>query len=212
MNRTFSHRLILILGAITGGFAIALQCYLILLNRIESVPETIIRFFSYFTILTNILVALYFTVLALNRNTRIFRWLLQPGVSTAIVVYITVVGLVYQILLRHLWSPAGLQLIADELLHSVIPLYAVFYWSKFSEKHMLQWNEIPGWLFYPFCYVVFILFRGSLSGFYPYPFVAVSSIGYGKVILNCGGLFIGFILISVVFIAISKSSGSGDKF
>ncbi|MFZ5976285.1 MULTISPECIES: Pr6Pr family membrane protein [unclassified Hydrotalea] len=34
-----------------------------------------------------------------------------------------------------------------------------------------------GWLIYPLLYLVYILIRGSFSGFYPYPFVNVLQIG-----------------------------------
>jgi len=46
----------------------------------------------------------------------------EAGVITAITVYITIVGLVYNVILRFLWKPEGLQFIVDELLHTVIPL------------------------------------------------------------------------------------------
>lgn len=202
---TRSHQLFLIFGAVTGWFTIALQFYLMMVNRVAPVPETLIRFFSYFTILTNILVASYFTVLPLKRENGIFRFLSRSAVLTAITVYITVVGSVYQILLRHLWTPTGLQFISDELLHSFIPLYVVIYWSKFANKNELEWNQIPGWLIYPFFYLVFILFRGSLSGFYPYPFIDVGKLGYGNVILNSAGLLLALSLVSIFFILIAKS-------
>lgn len=48
---------------VLGWFALLLQLYLIILHRVSSLPETIVRFFSFFTIQTNILVALCFTFL-----------------------------------------------------------------------------------------------------------------------------------------------------
>ena len=51
-----------ILFAIIVWFAVLAQFYLIIENRVAPVTETIIRFFSFFTILTNILVAVYFTI------------------------------------------------------------------------------------------------------------------------------------------------------
>ena len=61
-------RLYIAIGTIIGWFAILLQLYLIIENRVLSLPGTIVQFFSYFTILTNILVALYFTVLLLKKT------------------------------------------------------------------------------------------------------------------------------------------------
>ena len=123
-----SEKIFLFMGAIVGWLAVGLQLYIVLLNRETSLPEAMIRFFSYFTILTNILVAGCFTVLAGNQQTRFYLFLSRTEVLTAVAVYITVVGLVYQIALRPLWEPEGFQFIVDELLHTVIPIAYVAYW------------------------------------------------------------------------------------
>jgi hypothetical protein len=38
---------------------------------------------------------------------------------------------------------------------------------------------------YPFCWLVFTLIRGAVISWYPYPFIDVTQLGYGKTILNC---------------------------
>jgi hypothetical protein len=201
-NKTM--QLFIAIGAITGWLAVGLQFYLIIVNRVASVPETIIRFFSFFTILTNIIVALCFTTMLLKTKPRTTRFFTRSKTITAIAVYINVVGLVYNIILRFLWMPSGLQGIVDELLHSFIPVYFVLYWLLFIPKNELQWKNVFPWLIYPFIYLVFCLSRGALSGFYPYPFIDVTALGYNKVLLNCGGLFIVFLLISLLFVAVGK--------
>ncbi len=52
--------------ALFGWFALLSQFYLIIEGRVVPVPETIIRYFSFFTILTNLLVAVCATVLLLK--------------------------------------------------------------------------------------------------------------------------------------------------
>ena len=195
----------LIIGAAITWFAILVQLYLIILNRVESVPETIIRFFSFYTILTNILVAFCFTVLLVKPNSRSGIFFSQASILNAITIYIFVVGLLYNLILRQIWSPVGLQRLADELLHVVIPLLFILYWYLFAPKDGLRWKNAFPWLLYPFVYAVFVLFRGALSGFYPYPFVDANILGLKKVLLNSVGLFIGFFLISLLFIAIAKA-------
>ncbi|TCC99183.1 Pr6Pr family membrane protein [Pedobacter hiemivivus] len=195
----------LIIGATITWFAVALQLYLIILNRVESVSETIIRFFSFYTILTNILVALCLTVLLLKPNSRWGIFFSRPSVLTATTINITVVGLLYNLILRQMWSPEGSQRVADELLHVVIPLLFILYWYLFAPKSGLGWKNAFPWLLYPLVYAIFVLFRGALSGFYPYPFIDVNTLGYNKVLLNCIGLFIGFFLLSQLFIAITKA-------
>ena len=104
-----------------------------------------------------------------------------------------------------MWSPEGLQRVADELLHVVIPLVFIVYWYLFAPKGGLGWKNAFPWLIYPLVYAIFVLFRGALSGFYPYPFIDVNTLGYNQVVLNSVGLFIGFLLLSQLFIAITKA-------
>jgi hypothetical protein len=194
----------LAIGAIIAWFAVVVQFYLLIVNRIESVPETVIRFFSFYTILTNILIALCFTVLLLKPKSGWGRFFSKPTTLTAIVVYITVVGITYNIILRFTWNPQGLQQVFDELLHVVVPVFFILYWFIFAPKAGLQWKNVFPWLIYPFVYIVCILFRGAFSGYYPYPFINVNDLGYSKALLNCCGLFIAFLLLSLLFIAIAK--------
>jgi hypothetical protein len=201
----------LIIGATITWFAIGLQFYLIILNRVASVSETIIRFFSFYTILTNILVALCLTVLLLKPNSRWGIYFSRPGVLTAATINITIVGLLYNLILRQIWSPEGFQRVADELLHVVIPVLFIMYWFLFAPKSGLGWQNAFPWLLYPLVYAIFVLFRGALSGFYPYPFINVNTLGYIKVLLNSVGLFIGFFLLSQLFIAITKAMGRSNK-
>jgi hypothetical protein len=195
-----------IFGTLICWFAIIGQFYLSIQNRIAPVDETVIRFFSYFTILTNILVALYFTANLLNKENALKKFFAKPGILTAITVYITSLGIIYQFLLRHIWDPEGLQFIVNELLHSFIPVLFIIYWWLYEDKKSLKWNFIRSWLIYPLIYCIYILIRGSISNFYPYPFVDVNALGYQRVIINALFIAVFFVIIAVIFIAIAKSS------
>lgn len=195
----------MLLAAITW-FAVITQYILMIENSVASVGETTIRFFSFFTILTNSLVAFYFTYLALKGKQRQPNLLDQPGSLTAITVYITIVGLVYQFVLRQTWNPTGLQMVVDELLHSVVPLCVIFFWYFYENKSAIHWRRIPGWLIYPLFYLIYILIRGSFSGFYPYPFVNVTELGLQQVIINGVLLFAIFLLMAIIFVSIGKQT------
>jgi hypothetical protein len=196
-------RIYLTIIAFIGWFALILQLYLIIQNRVVSIPETIVRYFSYFTLLTNILVALYCSYVLLKPDSRLGKFFSRSGVVTAITLYITVVGIVYNTILRNLWNPEGLEMIADELLHLVIPIMFLLYWLLFTAKGKLKWNTFS-WLLYPLFYFIWILIFGALSGFYPYPFINVTELGYNKVILHSGILTGGFLLLSLLFVALDK--------
>lgn len=189
--------------AVLGWAAIVIQFWLMMQNSITSKLETTVRFFSFFTILTNILVALFFT-LQVFKILKLLNDRREAQGLSPITVYITVVGLVYQILLRHTWSPTGIQMIVDETLHSVIPVLTIIYWYLYESKSKLHYNQIPRWMLFPLTYLIYILVRGNYSGFYPYPFVNVTNLGLQNVLINATFLLVGFTAISFCFVWVGK--------
>ena len=211
MQKTTLEKFITAIGALIAWLAIVLQFTLILQNRVAGVPETIIRFFSFFTILTNIIVAISFTISLLAKNSTLNSFWHRSSTKTAIVIYILVVGVVYNLVLRQLWSPVGMQKLADELLHVVTPLLYLLYWVIFVPKQGLQWRYAFKWLWYPFFYLIFILLRGGFSNFYPYPFVDVFNQGYQKVLINSVYVLLLFLVLSVGFIGASRLLAGNKK-
>src|SRR5689334_3371338 len=127
-----SRKIWMLLIAIITWFALGLQLYLMLNNRYAAgfnAIQTITNFFSYFTILSNCLVAIVLTVGLLSPGNNYFT-----GVKTlsAVALYIFIVGLVYNLVLRNLWHPTGWQLLADNLLHVMVPLLYVLYWGFYT--------------------------------------------------------------------------------
>ncbi len=203
---TFSpaaRRVYLIILSMVAWFALIGQLYLIILNRNASVIVTLVRYISFFTILTNLLVALCSTILLRKKNNEV-NFFSRLKTITAIAVYITVVGLVYNLVLRFLWQPQGLQLIVDELLHTVVPVLFILFWLLFVPKAGLKAKDILPWLLYPFVYVIYILIRGAMTGEYPYPFIDVVQLGYSKVFLNSGMLVIVFLVFSWVYVGLDR--------
>ena len=190
------YRIFLAVLAVLAWFALAAQLYIILRYRTASVGATLVQYFSYYTILTNIMIAWVCTVLFIRREDTSGR----KKVLTAILVYILTVGLTYNLILRSLWKPEGLQLLADNLLHSIIPLLYLVFWLIFVKKHTLQWNNFLPWLIYPLLYLIYVMIRGAIFGVYPYPFIDVAQIGYPKALLNAvmvTGVIVIFSLLSV---------------
>lgn len=193
----------LVLGLLACGTVIV-QFYIMMQNRVAPVTETSIRFFSYFTILTNSLAGIYALLQSFRKNTGDDLMAAEKGMFTAITVYITIVGLVYQVLLRQTWHPRGIQKIVDELLHSVIPLLCIIYWYVFENKERLHYRLIKSWLIYPFLYLIFVLWRGHYSLFYPYPFLDVNELGFTNVMIHSFLIFMLFLVVALVYLAIGK--------
>lgn len=191
-------------------FTVILQLILIIINRQASVFETIIRFFTFFTILTNILVAMVFTANWLQPKNS-FQFFNKPNTQVAIAVYIFVVGFVYNTILRFIWQPKGWDKVADELLHLVIPIvYILFWYFKFSKKEINS-KSVFGWLLFPIIYIVIVMIRGYFSGYYPYPFLHVGNLGVEKVVYNSILMTLFFVVVSVVFYQINNHKVSKIK-
>ncbi|HSB94108.1 MAG TPA: Pr6Pr family membrane protein [Flavitalea sp.] len=199
-----SERKYLAFIAILGLFALPAQLYLAIQNRTAGIPETIIRFFSYFTILTNILILMGCLVLAINMNTRLTSFFSKPTTRTASAVYITIVGVIYNTLLAQQWKPTGLQLVVDQLLHTVIPLLYITYWIIFVRRYRLEWKAMLPWTIFPIVYCLYTFLRGPIAGFYPYPFLDVTKLGYTQAFINIIGIVIAFLFISAIFIAATR--------
>ncbi len=193
------------IGALTGWFALVLQLHLMLAQTPglgRALVGTVVTFFSFFTILTNVLVALVFTFVAMRPDGGgFFR---RPSVQAATTVYIAIVGICYHLLLRQLWQPRGGQLVADTLLHYVMPVGYVLYWFFFAPRTWLHWKDAVAWLVYPGVYLVYILARGAVIGVYPYPFVNVGLLGYGGVFIRAAILVVVFVGIGLLVVAVGR--------
>jgi hypothetical protein len=82
-------------------------------------------------------------------------------------------------------------------------LYVLF-WGSFTPKGKLQWNNIFPWLIFPAIYLIYSLIRGSIVGWYPYPFVDATKLGYGKVALNSSLVLAAFVIVGMGLIAVNR--------
>ncbi|BBP79137.1 hypothetical protein PHLH7_52410 [Pseudomonas sp. Ost2] len=204
-------RLALQIAALLGWSGLSIQLYLILIARWQveaSLLGGLLTFFSFFTVLTNTLVAVVLTWEVTPRESGARRFFLRPSVRTAIVANIVVVALAYNLLLRPLWHPQGFQWLADELLHDLMPLLFVVYWWRCVPKGTLRWWQVLPWMVYPLVYFAYVLLRGHLIGTYPYPFVDVDTLGYPQVFINAGQILLGFVLVSLLLIGVDRRVGS----
>lgn len=207
-----STRIIALIGAIIGWYGVFTQLYLIIENRVVPVPETIFRFFGYFTVDTNILVALCFTFIFLNRKSRLGVFFTKASTITALTVYMIIVGIVYNIILRLTWDPKGLAMIVDEILHVVMPIYLILFWVIIPPTNELKWKNAFSWLIYPLIYMFYAVVHGAITGFYPYNFVNVTRHGYYKTLTNAGLVLFAIFFLSLVLIGTGKATKDRKKF
>lgn len=207
VNTPALRRRFVAVAALLGWAGLSIQMYLIFQSRWAlgaSLIGGLVSFFSYFTVLTNTLVATVLTCAWTSRESAAQRWFLQPWVSSAIAVSIAVVSLAYNLLLRHLWHPEGWQWLADELLHDIVPLLFLGYWWCCVPKGTLRLWHIALWAMYPLLYFGYVLLRGHMLAVYPYPFVDVTRLGYPQVFINASGLLAGFVAIALGVIGLDR--------
>lgn len=162
-----------------------------------------IRLYGFFTIITNTLVGLSFLALALKKEERV-GFLGRPQVVAALAVYITIVGVVYNVMLRQTWHPEGLQRVIDEWLHVVNPVAYVLFWFLAVSKKGVGFQSITSWLYLPLAYMVYTFVRGAITGWYPYPFINVVEIGYPQAIITSGVLLLVFVIFSILFVLMAR--------
>ena len=199
----------MVIIALTAWFGLVLQLYLIVeaapRNHL-SLPAEVLRFFSYFTILTNLMVAISHTCILIRPSSRWGKFFSRPEVQNAIALYIGVVGLVYSIALRHVWNPTGWQLVADRVLHDLVPLLSILYWAFFVPKRSLQWKHPLWWLSYPAICLVLVLIRGALIDKYPYHFIDRNLLAWPEMIRNITVLLAVFAGLGFLIVGISRLS------
>ncbi|MCU6433960.1 Pr6Pr family membrane protein [Undibacterium sp. Jales W-56] len=170
----------------------------------KSIPAGLVVYLGYFTVLTNIFVALVLTCQVVVVSNRVGRFFTDPSTRACAATSIALVGLGYHFLLRQIWNPQGWQWVADIVLHYVTPILFSIYWLVALAKSDLKWWSPFAWCIYPVSYFAYALIRGAVLGAYPYPFIDVAAIGYVPVLRNAFGLLLVFILVGWLLIGLGQ--------
>ena len=181
---------------------IALVCWVALavqfratLGQTGTVAETLWILLRFFTVLTNLLVAIAMTGIAfgLPRSD-------SPRLLGFVTLAIALVGVVYMTLLRGMLELSGGALLADTLLHKVVPILVPAYWLLWGPKGGLGRRDPLIWCVYPLGYFVYALVRGSIEGRYAYPFIDLAALGAGRVALNAMLIAAAFLVAGFAFV------------
>jgi small-conductance mechanosensitive channel len=155
------------------------------------------RMAGYFTVLTNVAVAVAMTSVAAGHP-------LSARMAGAAVSAILVVGIVYHAVLAALWQPEGLAWWADQGLHTAVPVLTAIWWIGFARKAPLTLRDAAVWLVWPMAYLGYAIIRQTLTGFAPYPFLDLKAHQPMDVALNVlaiVGLFVG---VSAILLAVAR--------
>ncbi len=199
-----------VLGAALGVLTwstVALELWLTIehaLDHGQSIGHGIVEYLGYFTVLTNIFVALVLTLPLLAPLSRPGRFLASAQVRACAVASIVLVSIGYHLLLRDVWVLGTPSWFAAILLHYVIPALYVLYWLLALPKQRLVWWSPLVWCLYPIAYFAYTLLRGLLINLYPYSFFDVNKLGHGRSLENALGLLLLFVVIGAVLVTVSN--------
>jgi hypothetical protein len=183
---------------------IALLAWASLILQFYLKTGSAINFFSFFTVQCNLLIALTLSFSFIMKDSAVARFFTSPGTRAAIAVYIFIVALVYNTVLRGLVPLESWGLLADTMLHVVIPILYLLFAVFFIPGNTLHWKDCLSWILFPLCYLIYSLIRGSINHWYPYPFLNADEHGYTKVFMNIGVMLLIFLAAGLGCIFINR--------
>ena len=186
MNRA---RVFHLVTFVVAAFAVVLQLVLVIQghnvldeHNKPDLATRLVRFCSYLTIWSNVLVAWSAFTLAAGRDKDTVLW---RALRLNAVVICFGGGLVHFFFLRTILDLDGWDLVADRMLHIVVPAVAVIGWFAFGPRGRATTDDLVPFLRLPVFWLLYTLVRGAFVDWYPYPFIDVDEHGYGIVLVNC---------------------------
>ncbi len=201
-------RLLHLVVALVATLALVLQTALVVSGasvldetEVPGLATRLVRLVSYFTIQSNVLVAVTAWQLARDPG-RDGRW--WRPVRLAALVGITVTGLVHFVLLRPLLDLEGASRVADTLLHLVVPVLALAAWAVAGPRPRTAWRTAAEAVLWPLAWLAVTVTVGVATGWYPYPFLDHQESGVGGVVAVSLGILVLFAALFAAVIALDR--------
>ena len=158
-------------------------------------------YFSYFTIWSNIVVAVVAGIFVFRPRMSSF-WFRALWFSSLLMISVT--GLIYNIALADLVQAEGAAAVSNLCNHVLTPLAFVLAWLLVGPRGWISLRVIAAGLVVPFCWIFLTLIRGAFVDAYAYPFVNVTKLGYAEVLINLSVIVVACCVLSLVLWGIDK--------
>jgi hypothetical protein len=168
-----------------------------------SVLRSLWIIFAFFTITTNLLVAVVFTCVAIDRGV-----LRSERIVTGTMLSIVMVGVVNALLLWGALELSGGSALVDKLVHVATPVLVPLFWIFFVRKGNLTWRDPLLWAIYPLAYLAYGMARGLATGKYAYPFLNVLALGWQRTALNAFFIAVAFMVSGLAIVWVDRVMGS----
>lgn len=166
--------------------------------------DEIIFFFSYFTVLSNLLIIFVFLRLGILNPKKTSPTF--DSTRAAATLYMTITGIIYWSILVNQHSLA-LDPWINLTMHGIMPIAAFLSWILFPVKTKLQYKNVFHLLVFPLLFVTYTLIHGPFINWYPYPFFnPVTSGGYLKVFINTAVILFGAWIAGLILVWINNYS------
>ncbi|MFD0704657.1 Pr6Pr family membrane protein [Alloscardovia venturai] len=171
-------------------------------------PQRFIEGISYFTMISNIMVAVVFMMIALSpRKT---KW--RSAMLDTTMMMITVTSIVFLTAILPFLHLSGLALLTSPWQHVVTPLTAWIVWALWGPRDFFNGAQGLGEVclcllrtaIIPAAWSVWMLIYGAFTHLYPYGFVNVNSIGYRGVAVSLVVVLLFGFALELVFWAIDN--------
>jgi|SRR6478672_3386301 len=166
----------------------------------------LVRFFSYFTIESNIFVFVVALLLAVGAATATARFAI--GHLDAIL-GITITGLVFSVIL----APDGAVVdFSSVLLHYVSPPLMLLAWLAVGPWRPVTRRAIVPAFVWPVAWLAWTLLHGAISDWYPYRFIDVGVHGTATVLRNMAAVVVIGVLLGLLVIWVNTVRGPRVRF
>ena len=164
----------------------------------------VVNFFSYFTNLSNLFAALVMFWGAVQLFQQRHPTPTGELVRGSSVAGMVVVGVVFNVLLRN-EDLGSLMPWVNAVVHYIMPIAALLDWLFVPPKAALGFSRIQYWLVFPLSYLAYVLLRGAMINWYPYPFLNPANVGgYGGVAVYAVGILMLFLSVSWVLVGVGN--------
>lgn len=164
---------------------------------------SVLFYFSFFTILSNIAAVISHAGQLLP--VKALTYFHRRSTTGAITTLMMVVMIVYHFILAPLWSPKGLFLVCDVILHYVTPILMAVWWLV-SANGKARFKTLLWWLVPPVVYVIFVYIRWAFVHEVPYPFLD-PALPRQELIRGIVGIVVLFVITGPVVVISDKIGG-----
>jgi len=176
------------------------------LTGVDTPLERFLDWTTYFTILSNIVVAVIMVALVVRpqmftRADRVGMFWRVLRLDALLMIIIT--GVVYNALLAE-GGKEGWDWLSNLIIHVLVPIITPLVWLAAGPRGLIRQGTVWASLLIPLAWAAYALVRGQVVGAYPYPFLDVSTNGWASVLSFIAVIVVVAVILGYVLLGIDR--------